>query len=156
MSIHRLVALHFIKNPDNKPKVDHIDQNKQNNNKSNLRWATVRENCSNTCNNNEYIGVSKTHNRYRAVIRVDDKNIHLGYYATKEEASNAYQKALDEHNKGLPISYKPIPPKCGYKNVTQKGSRYQAALTIDGKQKYLGMFATPELARDAIVDYKNK
>ena len=42
--IHRLVAYAFIENPDNKPKVDHIDENKANNNVKNLRWATVQEN----------------------------------------------------------------------------------------------------------------
>jgi hypothetical protein len=35
--IHRLVALTYIDNPENKPCVDHIDHNRKNNNVSNLR-----------------------------------------------------------------------------------------------------------------------
>ncbi len=42
--IHRLVAEAFISNPKNKPTVDHIDGNRQNNAISNLRWATYSEN----------------------------------------------------------------------------------------------------------------
>lgn len=42
--IHRLVAKAFIPNPDNKPEVNHIDENKQNNNINNLNWMTHIEN----------------------------------------------------------------------------------------------------------------
>lgn len=45
--IHRLVALHYIPNPENRREVDHIDRNKKNNDISNLRWATRSENCQN-------------------------------------------------------------------------------------------------------------
>lgn len=42
--IHRLVAMEYIANPENKPCVNHIDGNKRNNHYKNLEWATYQEN----------------------------------------------------------------------------------------------------------------
>jgi hypothetical protein len=46
-NIHRLEALAFIPNPENKPCIDHIDGNRKNNCLYNLRWCTVKENMNN-------------------------------------------------------------------------------------------------------------
>lgn len=46
-TVHRLIARHFIPNPENFPVVDHIDRNRQNNDISNLRWCTQALNCKN-------------------------------------------------------------------------------------------------------------
>lgn len=42
--IHRLVALHFIPNLENKSEINHIDENKENNVVSNLEWTTHKDN----------------------------------------------------------------------------------------------------------------
>ncbi|MFW5411600.1 HNH endonuclease [Aerococcus urinaeequi] len=41
---HRLIAKHFIPNPDNKPFINHIDGNRANNSIKNLEWVTNEEN----------------------------------------------------------------------------------------------------------------
>ena len=45
--VHRLVAEAFIPKPENKPCIDHIDTNRENNCVENLRWVTYQENYHN-------------------------------------------------------------------------------------------------------------
>ena len=43
-TIHRILGLAFIPNPDSKPQINHIDGNKTNNDLTNLEWCTNSEN----------------------------------------------------------------------------------------------------------------
>lgn len=100
--IHRLVAIHFIDNPDNKKCVDHIDNNPLNNHINNLRWATYQENNRNSKKKSNcssiYKGVSKRNNKWETKIGINKKRIHLGYFDTQEEAAQKYNDYILEHN----------------------------------------------------------
>ena len=79
--VHRLVLLAFQPNPENKPQVDHIDNNCSNNKIGNLRWTTISQNCQNrnltTKNTSGLKGVSwrKDSQKWRAQITINGKKL---------------------------------------------------------------------------------
>jgi len=60
VKIHRLVAIYFVVNPYDKETVNHIDENKLNNDYLNLEWLTRRENVQHYYNNRRLRLQSKT------------------------------------------------------------------------------------------------
>lgn len=56
--VHRLVAEAFLENPQNLPQVNHLDENKQNNNVENLEYCDLKYNC-NYGTRNERMGKAK-------------------------------------------------------------------------------------------------
>lgn len=70
--IHRIVAEHFIENPENLKYVDHIDRDKSNNCVENLRWVTAQENIRNTAHKPRYTVSKKgyTHHSLEVIERI--------------------------------------------------------------------------------------
>jgi len=101
--IHRLVATAFIENPHQKPCVDHRDRDKLNNAVANLRWATRTENAWNAKHGGSTTGHKGVylHSCGKFVARVSTAHKtakHIGLFATKEEAAQAYQQAALQHH----------------------------------------------------------
>ena len=87
-SVHRLIALTFISNPENKTCIDHLDTNPQNNRVENLRWATSKENNNNPLTR-KHISESKK----------GENNPMYGKHHTEE-----HKKKLSESQKGKKLS----------------------------------------------------
>ena len=82
--------------------VDHINGDRLDNRKSNLRICEHKHNTWNRKisrkNTTGFKGVCMVGNKYRARIRKDNKFIHLGYYASPELAYAAYCEASNKYH----------------------------------------------------------
>ena len=102
--VHILVSNAFLPNPQNKPITDHIDNNRANNNVSNLRWASHSENSYNRCISNQnttgfkgiVLGFNGETEVWRAQIHVNKELYFIGDFKTKLEAVRArVQKSIE-------------------------------------------------------------
>ena len=91
MRVHRMVALAFIDNPDNKPYVNHINGNRSDNNVENLEWVTPSENTQHAVDT----GLFKS-GRARAVVQY---NLNGEQMATFESASEAARQTGGSQSK---------------------------------------------------------
>jgi hypothetical protein len=87
-ALHRLVALAFLENTDNKPFVNHIDGNKTNNHLDNLEWVTASENNSHA----HEIGLTTGHTR--KIIQYDLEMNQIKEFKKIKEASEVLNISL--------------------------------------------------------------
>ena len=99
--LHRLLAETFLGCIEGKS-IDHIDGNPSNNSLDNLRICTNRQNTWNSKplkgKTSKYKGVSwdKGNNRWRAMIRMNGKNTHIGIFTDEVDAAKAYEDVAKE------------------------------------------------------------
>lgn len=79
--IHRLVAVAFIPNSNNLPQINHKDENKLNNDVSNLEWCTLQYNCNYGSRNYRC-----TRHRQHRVQQYNKQNNLVGEYPSLKEA----------------------------------------------------------------------
>ena len=96
--MHRLI----MNVNDKSIEIDHINHNKLDNRKENLRKCSHYENMKNKKmhknNTSGVIGVSKDKNKWRSQIQVSGKTIFLGRFESIDEASIAYKKAEKQYS----------------------------------------------------------
>ena len=148
--------------------VDHIDRNKLNNSRSNLRKATPSQNMINREKfqgeyTSKYKGVyyNKNQNKWVASISINNVQIKLGQFETEDQAGLMYNiKAKELHKEFAVLNEVPLetklPPK--YRGVSYDSKRdvYVARLRVKGEQVLYKRCNTKREALDIRNEYARK
>jgi hypothetical protein len=155
--------------------VDHINGNKLDNRKENLRVTTNAQNIHNTGSykkkdkTSPYKGViwNKKAKAWQATMRINGKQTTLGRFETEDAAANAYNHYVKQYRDELAfVNDVPFDPDWEKKKIPDRlngtgKSKYigvsyrpkyddwQCHIRANGKSLYLGLFNTEEEAAEA-------
>lgn len=88
-----------MKETDGRVEVDHINGDKLDNRRENLRLVSVRQNAQNSKKHRDghLCGTTKVKTpqvrQWKAGYKLGKKNVFIGYFLTQQEAHQAYMKA---------------------------------------------------------------
>ena len=101
--VHRLVAMAFIPNINNKPQVDHINRVRTDNRVENLRWVSVSENSNNTCINNlvEYKGQAKTVTEWSKILGIKQVTLYRRLFYSNWDVEKAFNTPVMIKNRKI-------------------------------------------------------
>lgn len=88
--VHRLIAMTFIPNPENKPQVNHINGIKSDNRVENLEWATISENIQHT-----YSKLGRVPYCKGRTGKLDSRSIKVVQINSNDEIVNTYDSISD-------------------------------------------------------------
>tara|TARA_R110000772_G_scaffold199718_2_gene310344 strand:+ start:52 stop:525 length:474 start_codon:yes stop_codon:yes gene_type:complete len=96
--VHRIIGLVYkeLDINDSSHCIDHIDRNRANNHIDNLRLVTHQQNHFNK--NSKGCYYYKRGKTWKSQIKLNGKNIHIGYFATEQEAHAAYLVAKQKYH----------------------------------------------------------
>ena len=166
--VHRLIM---------KPKpsliVDHINHDRLDCRRENLRIVTSKQNAQNTGKldnkSSIYKGVSWENGKYRSSITVNKKKIHLGSYYNEISAANAYDNFIHQHNSeneekilhglnfpGNGLATKKLKNERKFIGIRKLGNIFKVQISLNGKTKYIGSAKTELEAAKMYDDYITK
>ena len=157
--VHRILyCLYHEVNVDSNLMIDHINGDRLDNSKDNLRLVSNRENQQNQTKHREgkLQGASRQKSgKFQARINIRGKNISLGLYDTQEEAHEIYLQAcsmIDKNVEEIKKHFCVAQYSSEFKGVcfNKAEKKWKAYATIDGKQKHIGYYTNENEAAQAV------
>lgn len=158
--------------------VDHINRDRKDNRRNNLRFVTPSQNAQNRSKtdgcSSQYKGVSYAKNCKKFLARVKIKGVshNIGYFDKEIEAAKFYDtyivqnreqielcqelnfpNDIDNYKQATIIKLKKRKSKSGFYNVVERGDKFEAICKYKKKQIYLGRYETAEASARVVDAY---